>query len=629
VGQAPGLRRALSPPINSSQIAKILGQCGALYAAIVLTTALAAAEPRYLNPIELAVSPDGARLYVVCDGSDELAVVELQSGKIVKRIPVGRVPKGIALSTDRSTIFVANSWSDTVSAIDAGNLQVTKTYRAGFEPTGVAVAGPVVYTANRIGNDVSVINSTTGEEERRLPAGRGASYLAMPPSGAAIVSTHVYPEIGPYRSVPQSELTVIDPRGSFVSRRQTIVNAAGMFHTAFSKDGRLGITAQIRPKNLIPLAHVEHGFALGNSILVFGDEIGEPVQLLIDELDRYYSMPFGVAIAPNTAYVSTTGADSVTAIDLRKLTTFISGLDRKRAGNDLSAAGHFVSKRIDVGRSPKGVALSPDGSRLYVANRLDDSVSVIDTAANKVERVISLGGPEELTPQRRGERLFYNARFSFQKQFGCAGCHIEGTFDGLAWDLEPDGFGIDIVDNKPIEAVDGTEPFKWNGGNPDLETECGIRTEKFFYRSQSYSTKELADLVQFIKAMPARPNRFRAANGELTPAQERGQAVFERTTRKNGTPIPEELQCGTCHSGPKFTNQVSTSVDTKKPVDRSGLFDTPHLVNIALSAPYLHDGSARTLEEIWTVFNPGDKHGVTNDLSKDELNDLIEYLKTL
>jgi cytochrome c peroxidase len=53
------------------------------------------------------------------------------------------------------------------------------------------------------------------------------------------------------------------------------------------------------------------------------------------------------------------------------------------------------------------------------------------------------------------------------------------------------------------------------------------------------------------------------------------------------------------------------------------------LNNIASSAPYLHDGSARTLEEIWTVFNPYDRHGVTNDLSKDELNDLIEYLKTL
>ena len=88
-------------------------------------------------------------------------------------------------------------------------------------------------------------------------------------------------------------------------------------------------------------------------------------------------------------------------------------------------------------------------------------------------------------------------------------------------------------------------------------------------------------------------------------------------------------QCAFCHSGPKYTSQKSFDVDTGKWTDRSPVFDTPQLVNIAMTAPYLHDGSAQTLEEIWTVFNPHDKHGVTNDLTKDELNDLIEYLRTL
>nr|MBC8392108.1 hypothetical protein [Deltaproteobacteria bacterium] len=45
--------------------------------------------------------------------------------------------------------------------------------------------------------------------------------------------------------------------------------------------------------------------------------------------------------------------------------------------------------------------------------------------------------------------------------------------------------------------------------------------------------------------------------------------------------------------------------------------------------PYLHNGMAHTLEEIWTEFNPEDKHGITNDMTKDQLNDLIEYIKTL
>ncbi|MGA8529034.1 MAG: hypothetical protein WB622_04920, partial [Acidobacteriaceae bacterium] len=72
----------------------------------------------------------------------------------------------------------------------------------------------------------------------------------------------------------------------------------------------------------------------------------------------------------------------------------------------------------------------------------------------------------------------------------------------------------------------------------------------------------------------------------------------------------------------------SFDVGTGKPTDNSGLLDTPQLRNIALTAPYLHDGSAATLEEIWTIYNPHDQHGRTNDLTKDELNDLIEYLRT-
>ena len=64
-------------------------------------------------------------------------------------------------------------------------------------------------------------------------------------------------------------------------------------------------------------------------------------------------------------------------------------------------------------------------------------------------------------------------------------------------------------------------------------------------------------------------------------------------------------------------------------LDTQAVFDIPHLTNIYETAPYLHDGRADTLEEIWTRFNPNDEHGITNDMTKDQLNDLIEYLKSL
>ncbi|MGZ4788513.1 MAG: hypothetical protein ACXVZX_08325, partial [Terriglobales bacterium] len=93
-----------------------------------------------------------------------------------------------------------------------------------------------------------------------------------------------------------------------------------------------------------------------------------------------------------------------------------------------------------------------------------------------------------------------------------------------------------------------------------MPTECGPRTEKFFFRSQSFNQQQLTDLVTFVYSLPYRPNRSRLANGELSPAQERGKAIFERTKYKNGKPIPEANLCLTCHSGPKYTNQHQLDV---------------------------------------------------------------------
>lgn len=615
---------------------RVLAILAVVAAAIVAKPSAKAAgaipSERYLSPLEIAASLDGHLLYVVCEGSDEVRVVDVESGRVVEKVAVGHVPRGIALSPDGHQLYVTNSWSDTVSVIETTSLKIVQTLATGFEPAGVVTdrSGATLYVANRLSNDVSVIDLKGGHEVKRLLAGRGASYLALSPDGKWIYCTHIYPNPGAFRTPPKSEITVIDTERQIVVERKPMPNVAGVFHIGLSADGKLGVAAQLRPKNLIPLAHVEHGWVFGDSLTLFGQDVGESVQIPIDELDRYYALPWGVAITPNKSkiFLTTAGSESVTVIDVAHLLRTVRTRPQPFV-NDLSASADYVLARIPVGHNPRGVLLSPDGKRLYVANRLDDNISVIDAAANKVLRTIDLGGPGNVNAIRRGEQLFFTAGFAFQGQFGCSNCHIDATIDGLQWDLEPDGFGKDIVDNRSLENLAGTEPFKWNGGNPDMPTECGPRTEKYFFRSQSFTPQELTDLVTFVYSLPYRPNRYRRADGELTPAQERGKTIFERITYKNGKPIPEANQCGTCHSGPKYTNQQQVNVGTGKNTDRSPVIDVPQLPNVAYSAPYLHDGSARSLEEIWTVFNPKDTHGVTNDLTKDELNDLIEYLKTL
>jgi YVTN family beta-propeller protein len=587
-------------------------------------------EERYASPLELLLSPDGRLLYVLCQGADEVRVLNAATGVVLRTIPVGHVPRGFSFSADGRRLFVANSWDDTVTVIDTESGRVKATWGAGFEPSSVVEdrAGKTLYVADRIGNDIAVLDAATGEEKLTLEAGRGASYLTLSGDGSRLYATHAYPNPTPHRTPPKSEITVIDPTQARVVDRLTLPDVAGVFHVAISRDGRLGAAVELHPKNLVPLAHVEHGWAFVDTLTVFGADVGRSVEVPLDELDRYYAYPFGVAITPDKSriYVTHGGSDCVTVIDARKMLSYIRAHPETFA-EDLSASAHYVVARVAVGKNPRGLVLSRDGGRLYVANRLDDSISVLSTRENRVIQTIRLAGPEKVSALRRGEQTFYHA-YAFQGQFGCSNCHIDSTFDGLQWDLEPDGFGKDIVDNRLIEDLRGTEPFKWNGGNPTLVKECGIRTETYFWRSQNFDDLRLTDLVVYVRSLPSRPNRFRAANGELTPAQERGRVIFNRVVDKLGQPIPRSNQCGSCHSGPKGTSQKSFDVGTGKAVDNSSLFDTPQLMSLALTAPYLHDGSAKSLEEIWTVYNPHDRHGRTNDLTKDELNDLVEYLRT-
>ncbi len=595
-------------------------------------SASANSDPQYLSPGEIAISADGRWLYVVCERSDELRVVDTERGRVVRSVAVGHVPRGVALSPDGKFIYVANSWDDNVSVIDAASLSLVRTLRTGWEPTGVVTdkSGTTLYVANRLSDNVSVIDLLSQRQIKTLTCGHGASFLVRSPVEARVYCTHVYPILQKSRQTPESEITVIDTDRQIVIERRALHNAAGTFHSAISSDGKLGVSALVRPKNLIPMAHVEHGWVFGNSIAIFGSDVHGTLQIPLDELDRYFAMPFAVVITPDKSkiYVSISGNDSVTAISAKRMLSF-AALHPGGFSNDLSASANYALRRIPVGKNPRGMALSPDGKRLYVANRMDDSISVIDSDTDSTVGLIDLGGAKTLTARRRGEQIFHSARYAFQGQFSCANCHIDATLDGLTWDLEPDGFGKDIVDNRSIEDLRDTVPFKWNGGNPDMATECGPRTEKYFYRSQSYDAHELSAVTTFMLSIPLRPNRYRLAGGELTPAQARGKAIFERTRYKTGRPIARHNQCAYCHRGAKFTNQKLAYVGTTKATDTFELVDVPHLTNSAYSAPYLHDGSALTLEELWTKFNANDAHGVTSDLSPQEIVDLVEYLKTL
>jgi YVTN family beta-propeller protein len=614
----------------------------ALYAGVLLVPRINAAppqagsslssQPNYLTPVELKISRDGSRLYVVCEDDDSLLALDARTQRVVAKAKTGHKPKDVAISPDGKTLYVSNEWSDTVTEIDAHSFAVRRTLRTGWGPIGLTTdrSGKVLYVANSIGNDVSLVDLARGVEIKRLAAWRSPHQVALSRDGRRVYVSNMLGHIGPPDQPPDSELVAIDTQKQIVAERIPLPGVVELRHIAEAPASAGGylIVPFMRPKNLGPLIQVSGGWIITHGMAIIRPDANlharspqpEVTEVLLDDVDYYYAGTNGVAFTPDGRYalVTSSEADVVSMIDTAKLQVF---LRRAHAGdlpNRLDSAHEFVVRRLPTGSDPTAVVVSPDGHLAYVANRLDDSVTVVDIPKLEVKAKIDLGGPKQVSALRRGEQLFHDARFCFQAQFACATCHPDNHADGLAWNLETPQLGRDRVLNRTLRGIADTGPFKWNGHNPDLETQCGPRTAKFLFRSEGFNHDQLEDLVAYIKSIPLPPNRHLAADGELTPAQERGRVVFF----KKG--------CDTCHPPEThYTARISADVGTAAKYDTAGLFDIPQLDRVYERSPYLHSGAALSLEEIWTTYNASDKHGVTSDMTKEQLNDLIEYLKTL
>jgi cytochrome c peroxidase len=123
--------------------------------------------------------------------------------------------------------------------------------------------------------------------------------------------------------------------------------------------------------------------------------------------------------------------------------------------------------------------------------------------------------------------------------------------------------------------------------------------------------------------MPLSPH----ANPGLSDSAQRGRALF----------FDASTRCAECHSGPFFTDSHPTTplvrhnVGTGDGADEklSPEYDTPTLLGVYRTAPYLHHGKANTLQEVLTTWNPADRHGRTSHLQPEQITDLVEFLKAL
>ncbi len=597
---------------------------------VLAGASLAAARPIYRSPIKLAVSRDGKRVYVTNHTADKLSVIDTGTRKVVKEIGTGRAPNGVAVSHDGKTVYVANTRDHTVSFVDPAAGKLVATVRCGIEPRDLLVSpdGKRLYTANYISDDVSVIDVQQRKEIRRIKTGRGPTHLALTPDGKTLVVNHLLSYEPATKPDLSAHVAVVDTAAMKVVRKVrspgTMLLGQGI---AVTPDGQWAACVHSRPNFNITPSQLHQGWVHTNALtLIPLSGEGKVITVLLDNVSSGMANPHGVAFSRDgkTLYVSHRGTHQLSVVNLPRLRERL----RVAKPHELAIAHHnlgFLWDRGDIvrrvscgGLGPKGLAVHPQSGHLLVANYYSDDIAVIDPESFKVTHRITLGKKPPMDLVRRGEFLFNDGGHCFQQWLSCASCHPDGArADGVNWDLLNDG----LANPKNAKSLVGswqTPPAMSLGVRASME----VAVEKGFVFIQFVQPKkdELEAVRAYLRTIPYVSSPWhRKADGTLDETAARGAKLFKKAG------------CASCHPAPLYTDLDCYDVETatRRTRGRDGEFDTPSLIELYRTAPYLHDGRAATLMQVLKDFNQDDGHGMTSDLSEQQLKDLEAFLMTL
>jgi len=160
----------------------------------------ASVEPVYQNPLNLAFTPNGRALWVACEASGTVVVIDPYSNRKVLEFSVGGQPNDVAFTPDGKRAFVSNRLDDNVSVVDVASHQVLSTIEVGDEPHGVLVdkAGRHLYVLNTSIDNISVIDVGTLKEVKRSCFPFAWSLASSPDARALRYPRPVAPGAGPH-----------------------------------------------------------------------------------------------------------------------------------------------------------------------------------------------------------------------------------------------------------------------------------------------------------------------------------------------------------------------------------------------------------------------------------------------
>ncbi len=543
------------------------------------------------RPVALASSVDGRWLDVANRESGTVSTIRIETLKVVAESKVGSGLTDLAVLGGNRVLAIDGPSARIIllTREDSGRLVMRSTRRITADPVRLRVSadGSRAAVASRWSNAVTIV--AVGLDDSLVPG---------PTIGLPFAPRHLIWIDGVRLAVADAfggRIAVVDADRGTIDSVRTIPahNIGGL---AMSVDGaRLIVTQQfLNHRSETTADSIHWGFLLTNSLrslrvsdLLTPDADLVPTSRLahIGEPGIGAGDPAGLAVLPDGRVITALAGVGQVAIGRLEIPD---------------------SRRIDVGARPTAVLVDRDGRTAYVANTLDDTISVVDLQ-NGTSRRLSLGPKPPEREIDLGERLFYDARLSHEGWMSCQSCHGEGQTNGRLADTLGDGSFGDPKEVPSLLGVADTAPYGWNGGVPDLETQVR-KSIKTTMRSREQTDVQVRALAAYLRTL-APPPTIREIDA---PTAARGRAVFE------------QRHCDRCHQAPTYTSSKVFDVGL---VDESGnaMFNPPSLRGVGRREPLLHDGRARTLDEVFTRFG----HPRGAEYRSQEASDLVEFLRSL
>lgn len=607
-------------------------------------------ESPQFNPI--AVS--GGRVFVANTPVGTVDVIDAKSRKVVTRIPVGVDPVCVAVRPDGKEVWVANHVSDSVSVIDTDPASPTflhvigtvqefdpKTKATKFdEPVGIAFASnEKAYVALSSENQIAVVDVSSrkvtkrliipAQEPRAITVRDGKLYVVpfeshnqTQLSGGAkdkidgnlitfdaynhsiqnnnVLSIGHAVDIVKHPKVPDRDLFVFDTK---TDKLVATVEGLGTLLYGLTVDGKGNVfVAQTDARNEVNgrSGTKKHGLkemenrAFLNRVTKVAFKDGkaekpaffdlEPLPPEQPKRDQALATPFAIQASSDDATLVATAASS------DKLFT-------------VDAKNGQVLGRVDVEAGPRGIAL--DGGTAWVLNALANTVTLVDLADRSKPKAVTTITLEDPTHPvfKRGRIAFNTAKASTTGTFSCASCHPDGHTDQLLWVLDTPivtgGNQIMPRSTMPVRGLRDTAPFHWDGipGDPyggihsasvrksvepnsklDPPTSTtrhlidgglastmrlvGDKAKNDEGKDGELSKQQRDDMAVYLLGVPYPPAPKRAYTDELSERAQKGFRLFHI----EGDHDPKQLTanvCGNCHRMPFLvsTNTPGTGMD--------------------------------------------------------------------